>query len=60
MLGSNDTIVNAGRDGGMCLFFELCQDSPRATHWFIHQLYANELLLRAIFTELDGSTTGPT
>ena len=28
-------------------------------HWFICQLHANELLLRAVFHELDGSTTGP-
>ena len=60
VLGSNGTTVNTGRDSGICRFFELFQDSPRATHWFIHQLYANELLLQAVFTELDGSTTGPT
>ena len=52
-------MVNTGRDGGMCRLFELCQDSPRAVQWFICQLHANKLFWRAMFNELDGSTTSP-
>ena len=59
VLGCDGTAVNTGRDGGVCRLFELGQDSPRAVHWFVCQLHANELHLRAVFHKLDGSTTGP-
>ena len=50
--------VDTGRDGGMCRLFELYRDSPHSVHSFHCQLHANNLLLRAVFNELDGSTTG--
>lgn len=28
-------------------------------HWFVCQIHANELNLRAVFQKLDGATTGP-
>ena len=59
VLGCDGTAVNTGRDGGICRLFEVSQDSPRAVHWFVCQLHANELCLRAVFHKLDGSTTGP-
>ena len=59
VLGCDGTAVNTGREGGICRLFEIGQEHPRAVHWFICQLHANELLLRAVFNELDGSTTGP-
>ena len=59
VLGCDGTAVNTGRDGGICRLFELSQNPPRPVHWFVCQLHANELLLRATFHFLDGSTTGP-
>lgn len=59
VLGCDGTAVNTGRDGGICRLFELSQDPPRPVHWFVCQLHANELFLRATFHFLDGTTTGP-
>jgi len=57
VLGCDGTRVNTGQKGGVIRLFELGQKRP--VHWFVCQLHANELNLRAVFSQLDGVTTGP-
>nr|CAI5820661.1 unnamed protein product [Callosobruchus analis] len=49
--------VNTGSNGGVirCLVMKL----GKALRWCICQLHANELLLRHLFEQLDGTTNGP-
>ena len=55
--GCDGAAVNTGRSGGICRLFELIQGKP--VHWFVCQLHSNELVLRELFRELDGKTSGP-
>ena len=57
VLGCDGAAVNTGRSGGICRLFELIQGKP--VHWFVCQLHSNELVLRELFRELDGKTSGP-
>lgn len=57
VLGCDGTAVNTGSSGGVCRLFELV--TARPVHWFVCQLHSNELLLRKLFHDLDGSTSGP-
>ena len=57
VLGCDGAAVNTGRMGGVCRLFELIQERP--VHWHVCMLHANELILRELFQQLDGKTTGP-
>ena len=57
VLGCDGTAVNTGLHAGVCRLFELVTN--QAVHWFVCQLHGNELNLRHILCELDGTTSGP-
>ena len=57
VLGCDGAAVNTGRLAGICRLFEIIQERP--VHWFVCQLHSNELVLREVFRELDGKTSGP-
>ena len=57
VLGCDGAAVNTGTSGGVCRLFELIEERP--VHWFVCQIHSNELNLREVFRQLDGSTTGP-
>lgn len=58
-MGSDDygTVTNAGPEGGVIRLYELHLKHP--LQWLVFQLHFNELPLRALFSALDGPTTGP-
>jgi hypothetical protein len=51
------TYVNSGNKGGVIRLSEVRSNTPK--QWLICQLHLNELPLRALFTLIDGPTTGP-
>ncbi|KAF0310017.1 Protein BANP [Amphibalanus amphitrite] len=57
-LGCSGTAANTDRHSGVCRLFELSQEPPRAVHWFVCQLDANDLLLRAVLHYLDRLPAG--
>lgn len=56
-VGCDGTVVNTGKDGGAIRFLEII--FGRQFQWLICQLHFNELPFRALFTLIDGDTTGP-
>lgn len=56
-VGSDGTVTNTGWKGGVIRLIELRAKAPM--QWLICQLHLNELPLRALFTKIDGPTTGP-
>jgi len=57
VMGCDGTAVNTGHKGGIIRLLEVHLKRP--LHWFICLLHTNELPLRHLFEQLDGSTTGP-
>ena len=57
VLGCDGAATNTGTTGGVCRLFELVTESP--VHWFICQLHGNELNLRHLLLDLDGTAAGP-
>lgn len=56
-VGSDGTVLNTGQHGGVIRLIEVRAKAPM--QWHICQLHMNELPLRALFTLIDGPTTGP-
>ncbi|XP_061717533.1 uncharacterized protein LOC133525257 [Cydia pomonella] len=56
-IGCDGTVVNTGNKAGIIKLIENQLQQP--LQWLICQLHANELALRHLFDNLDGSTTGP-
>ena len=56
-IGCDGTSVNTGFNGGVIRLIEEKLNKP--LHWFICQLYANELPLRHVVQKFDGKTEVP-
>ncbi|XP_031339105.1 uncharacterized protein LOC116167737 isoform X3 [Photinus pyralis] len=56
-IGCDGTAVNTGSKNGVVALIE--KQLHRLLHWFVCMLHANELPLRHLFINLDGSTSGP-
>ena len=56
-LASDGTVTNTGRLSGAIHLVELKLE--RNLHWLVCLLHFNELPLRALFYDLDGTTSGP-
>lgn len=56
-IGSDGTVTNTGKDGGAIRLIEEGLSQP--LQWLICELHLNELPFNALFTALDGSTSGP-
>ena len=57
VIGCDGTNVNTGTSGGILQHIE--ERLGRAVHWSVCLLHLNELLLKRIFEQIDGKTTGP-
>ena len=57
VVGCDGTNVNTGRNGGVIRLLEQHIGTP--VQWAVCMLHINELPLRHLFSEIDGSTAGP-
>lgn len=57
LIGCDGTVTNTGVDNGAIRCVE--KEWKKALQWCVCLLHMNELPLRALFSKLDGSTSGP-
>lgn len=57
LIGCDGTVTNTGVDNGAIRIVE--ETWEKALQWCVCLLHMNELPLRALFSKLDGSTSGP-